>query len=232
MELFQSLIMMLSLVVILMSRLSLSPRQIEHKELNIGYLLIFCEGRTEENYLKYFSNIINRTKYNDIVIEINTASGNAMTVLNYANDFLSKEDNHRKYSNYEKYLVFDCDDPPNVQEVISNALKSENEYNLLISNPLFEIWLLMHLEDVSTPLSKKNIYKHMEYHLNLEDNTYIKQKDNNGIIRKIINNESLKSAIDNAKTLESIYISKNKSFKSNISELNPYTNVHAWLNSF
>lgn len=102
----------------------------------------------------------------------------------------------------------------------------------MISNPLFEIWLLMHLEDVSTPLSKKNIYKHMEYHLNIEDNTYIKQKDNNGIIRKIINNESLKSAIYNAKTLESIYNSKNKSFKSNISELNPYTNVHTLIEQF
>lgn len=215
-----------------MGRLSLSPRQIEQKELNIGYLLIFCEGSTEENYLKYFSNIINRTKYNDIVIEINTANGNAMTVLNYANEFLSKEDNQRKYANYQRYLVFDCDDPPNIQEVISNALKSENEYNLLISNPLFEIWLLMHLEDVSAPLSKKKIYQRMEYHLNLEDKAYIKLKDNNGVIRHIISNESLKSAIQNAKTLESIYNSQNKSFKSNVSELNPYTNVHSLIEQF
>jgi hypothetical protein len=47
-----------------MSRIILPPRAVANKELNIGRLIIFCEGSTEENYLKYFSNIINQSKYN------------------------------------------------------------------------------------------------------------------------------------------------------------------------
>jgi hypothetical protein len=223
---------MLYLVVANMSRIILPPRAMANKELNIGRLIIFCEGSTEENYLKYFSNIINQSKYNDVAVEINTADGNAMTVLKYANDFLSKEVNQRKYNNYEKYLIFDCDDPPNVQEVISMALSSENEYNLLISNPLFEIWLLMHFEEVSSTLGKRTIYKKMEDHLNLDDKTYAKHKNDSGIIRQIISTESVKSAIDNAKTLEIFYNSQNKTFSTNLDELNPYTNLHTLVEQF
>lgn len=48
---------------------------------------------------------------------INT-EGNAMLVYKYAEEFLSDEEKQRKYDLYEKHLVFDCDAPANIQEVI------------------------------------------------------------------------------------------------------------------
>lgn len=56
-----------------------------------------------------------------------------------------------KFSHYAKYLAFDCDDSPNIQSVIMKA----KDYELLISNYLFETWLLMHFEDVKEKISKK-----------------------------------------------------------------------------
>ena len=108
---------------------------------NAGKLLIFCEGYTEYNYLDYFKKYLEnnlRTKYSDIVIEPINAKGNAMHVYNYAEEFLNENDNGSKYLYYEKHLVFDCDAPDNIQEVISLMRESENDYVLDYSNLLFE----------------------------------------------------------------------------------------------
>jgi hypothetical protein len=72
----------------------------------------------------------------------------------------------------------------------------------------------------------------MEDHLKLDDKTYAKHKNDSGIIRQIISTESVKSAIDNAKTLEIFYNSQNKTFSTNLDELNPYTNLHTLVEQF
>ncbi len=128
-----------------MGRTMLSPQRLsEIKKINIGHIIIFCEGKTEKYYFDYFAKIIKKNKYTDIEVVLETANGNAQSVLNYANKFMSDESNNQKYSTYGKYLAFDCDAPPDIQAVISSA----DEYELLISNHLFETWLLMHFEDV------------------------------------------------------------------------------------
>ena len=62
-----------------------------------------------------------------------------------------------RYSDHKRYLIFDCDAPKNIQEVINNAIGSEYKFNLLISNHFFETWLLMHFEDVCEKLTKKRL---------------------------------------------------------------------------
>ena len=57
-------------------------------------------------------------------------------------------------------LFFDCDAPDNIVEVIEQAKNSESEYHLLVSSLLFEVWLLMHIEELDgDPLRKKPIAK-------------------------------------------------------------------------
>jgi len=112
-----------------MGRTLLSPeRRSKIKKTNIGRVIIFCEGKTEKYYFDYFAEIIKKNKYTDIKVEIKTADGNAKTVLNYADNFLIEEKNNRKYSNYGKYLAFDCDDPTDIQEVI--CASQEGKYDL------------------------------------------------------------------------------------------------------
>lgn len=139
-----------------MGKTTLSPerRKAIRKE-NIGKQIIFCEGMTEKHYLDYFINIIHKNKFTDIRVETESANGNAKKVLKFAEEFLRQEENNRKYLNYKKSLIFDCDAPKNIQTVIGEMRAPEREYALLVSNYLFEIWLLMHFEIVSVKLSKK-----------------------------------------------------------------------------
>lgn len=128
-----------------MSRTQLSKQRLsETKRTNIGRIIIFCEGKTEKYYFDYFAEIIKKNKYTDIEVVLKTANGNAQTVLNCANEFMTNDECSQKFSNYGKYLVFDCDAPANIQAVI----QASEGYELLISNYLFETWLLMHFEDI------------------------------------------------------------------------------------
>lgn len=117
-----------------MGRTRLSAQRLtETRRTNIGRIIIFCEGKTEKYYFDYFSEIIRKNKFTSVKVEVETASGNATTVLNFANDFLADEEHNRVYNQYGKYLVFDCDEPPDIQTVITQAIQSGNQYNLLIS---------------------------------------------------------------------------------------------------
>lgn len=142
-------------------------RTVATKKKNIGRIILFCEGKTEKYYFDYFADIINKNtnKFNNVVVQTKSAGGNAQRVLNFAENFLSKESNNRIYENYGKYLVFDCDAPKNISSVISSASEPNKDYTLLISNHFFETWLLMHFEEVDEKLSKNITYQRLSSHL-------------------------------------------------------------------
>lgn len=176
---------------------------------------------TEKYYFEYFTDIIEKNKFNDVKIEIECADGNSSRVLRFADKYMSVEKNNRKYSNYKRYLVFDCDSPPNVQKIICAMMDSENKYELLVSNYLFETWLLMHFEDVNEKISKKEIYMRLSNHLNHD---YIKA--NKGTIREIIHNGNVEKAMKNAETLSQCYSKDGKEIYNSIGNMNPYSNVN------
>lgn len=82
-------------------------------------------------------------------------------------------------------------------------ISSTNNYEVVVSNFLFEIWLLMHFEIVEKKLTKGEIYRRLESHLR---NNY--EKANEGLIREIIQKGSVEAAIDNAESLAKQYIEK------------------------
>jgi hypothetical protein len=58
---------------------------------------------------------------------------------------------------YNKYVSFDYDAPPKIQNVIDEIVTSNKGYTLLVSYLVFEIWLLMHFENVNSEISKQKI---------------------------------------------------------------------------
>ncbi len=207
-----------------MARLQLSQQRVTAaKKLNIGKVILFCEGNTEKYYFDYFAQIINKNenKYNNVIIATEAANGNAQTVLNHSIDFLSIEANNRLFSNYGKYLVFDCDAPQDIASVITQAKANTNNYHLLVSNHFFETWLLMHFEEVDEKLSKRKTYERLSSHL-----TSQYKKGQKGRTREIILNGDLEKAIENARTLENKYIQLGKSIYDSIDDMNPYSNVY------
>ena len=207
-----------------MSRTQLSPqRRSETKEVNIGQIIIFCEGKTEKYYFDYFAEIIRKSKYNQIEVVLVSANGNAQTVLNCADRFMSDEENCHRFSTYGKYLAFDCDDPPDIQSVVKNS----KNYDLLISNYLFETWLLMHFEDVDSKLSKRQIYSRLKSYLHKGYS-----KGHKGKTREIIQKGDIEKAIDNARNLEQQYDRERKDIATDIVDMNPYTSVYKLIEIF
>lgn len=206
---------------------------IKPKPENAGKLLIFCEGYTEYNYLDYFRNYINnnlRIKYSDIVIEPINAEGNAMHVYNYAEEFLERAENASKYLYYEKHLVFDCDAPENIQDVIALMKNSENDYILDYSNLLFETWLVMHFQNLepNKDNSKRAIIKLMREYLDVNKYTK-KMKSSKGTIGKILGsngNEKIRAAIENAKLLEKHWKDTGKDIDKDITQMNPAVDIY------
>lgn len=206
---------------------------INPKPENAGKLLIFCEGYTEYNYLEYFRNYIDnnlRVKYSDIVIEPINAEGNAMHVYNYAEEFLEIAENASKYLHYEKHLVFDCDAPENIQEVIALMKNSKNDYILDYSNLLFETWLVMHFQNLEPDKdnSKRAVIKLMREYLGATKYTK-KMKASKGTIGKIVGsngNEKIRAAIENAKELEKYWRECGKDMDKDIIQMNPAVDIY------
>ena len=207
-----------------MARKTLSPKRLtEIKRTNIGRVIIFCEGKTEKHYFDYFAQIIRKNKFTDIEVVLETAGGNAQAVLNCANTYMCTEENNRAFSTYGKYLVYDCDAPPDIQIVI----RCSTDYELLVSNFLFETWLLMHFEEVDCKLTKRQTYTRLSDYLR---SSY--KKGHKGKTREIIQNGDIEKAIENARRLEEMYTSEGKSIFSNIEEMNPYTGVYTLVEQF
>ena len=200
---------------------------------NAGKLLIFCEGATEFNYLNYFKIYLEnnlKAKYSDIVLEPIDTGGNAKHVYDYAEAFLDNVQNAAKYSLYEKHLVFDCDAPENIQDVITLMISSKNEYVLDYSNLMFETWLIMHFMQLEPdiPLNKREIHRFMREYLQITKYSS-KVKAAPGTIGKILGtngNQAIRAAVENAKLIESHWQDRNIKFTENVTSMNPSVYIH------
>lgn len=217
-----------------MGMIKLTPREVATKEPSIGKIIIFCEGMTEKNYFDYFAKIINdgKNKFNEIKVEVlPPAGGNARRVFNFAEEFLNEKCNISKYQYYQKFLSFDCDAPDDIQNVINDMISSTNNYELLISNLLFETWLLMHFENVDLPLKKLNTLYKLAKALGMVGYTK-KHKNKSGLTRKVLNCGNIKKAIENAEILHKKYEDSGQTIKRDIKQMNPYTTVHKLVKEF
>lgn len=217
-----------------MGRLVNKERKITSpKPENAGRLLIFCEGATEFNYLSYFKAYLEhnlKVQYSNIVLEPINTTGNAMHVYNYAEEFLSQESNRRKYDLYEKHLVFDCDAPDNIEEVLSLMQSSQNEYIINYSYLLFETWLLMHFIILEPPVrySKRKVYETIREFLGV-GRYGSSQKADIATIKKLLSNDGnrkIRNAIENAKRLDEYWSAKGMLIPNNIKDMNPSVSIH------
>lgn len=217
-----------------LGRLVNGERKIKNpKPENAGSLLIFCEGSTEYNYLSYFKAYLEhnlKAHYSNIVLEPINAEGNAMHVYNYAEEFLADDTNSSKYDLYEKHLVFDCDAPENIEEVLRLMSSSENEYIIDYCNLLFETWLVMHFMILTPEMNtgKSKMYGAMRDFLDV-DNYGSTEKADVGTIKKLLSddgNKRIRDAVENAKELERHWTEVGKAIPDKIKEMNPSVSVH------
>ena len=94
---------------------------------------VFCEGESEKEYV----NLLKR-KYR-IPIEIKSKVEGSGITERSINNFKKQSPTHSKD---QTFLIYDMDVP-----VVVERLSSIKNVNLILSNPCFELWLLLHYKD-------------------------------------------------------------------------------------
>jgi len=190
----------------------------EASKLPKSVIIIACEGKTEENYFKIFSSKNKIIKVKDISVEIlekqeaSDTKSAPMHVLNLLDEYAR----HYQIDNDELWMVIDRDRQNNSKKQLEEIINSckKNNYNIALSNPCFELWLLLHVRDLSEYddltiikikankriSSSKKSKRFIEKELSLTVGGYKKGKVDTSIFLRNINN-----AIKRAKQLDLSY---------------------------
>lgn len=147
--------------------------------------LVICEGETEAGYL----NLI-RKWYKSPVRIISHIEGTSIT-----QNLVDRHVRELKISGSDKvntFLMYDMD-VPTINEKL-NACNAE----LLLSNPCFEIWLLLHVKDQKSALTSGAVLKELKKSASIWSN-YSKAAYTD--TQKIFLKEHISIAISRAKAL-------------------------------
>jgi hypothetical protein len=112
-------------------------------------ILIVCEGHATEP--DYFRSLRHELRAGPIDIKINDESGVPKTVVERAVELKKdaertakrEKDSNRRYD--EVWCVFDVDTHPNLPAALQQV--AANGIHVALSNPCFELWILLHFED-------------------------------------------------------------------------------------
>jgi RloB-like protein len=112
-------------------------------------LLIVCEGaNTEPQYFIQFAEV-----HRNAIVDVDLAPerGVPLSVVREAKRLKNQAISAAKregdpYLRYDSvWCVFDVDEHPNVPEAL--AMARQNGLNVAVSNPCFELWLILHLRE-------------------------------------------------------------------------------------
>ena len=142
---------------------------------------VFCEGETEEAYIKYL-----RSAYR-LPIEIDSKVAGNEVSDRYITNYKQQKTIHAKD---KTFLIYDCDVEPVLQK-----LKKIKDACLLYSNPCFEIWYLLHYQNQTAGLTSDECVSKLKNHISGYKKGFFDDK----LKAKMINNKS--ESISRAKAL-------------------------------
>jgi hypothetical protein len=141
-------------------------------------ILIVSEGsRTEPNY---FKEIREEYRLHTANVEVQPSGfGTApIQVVKYARDLFTSGDRHKHIPPraFERvYAVFDRDEHESYFNALSlaesldsklrNDLRQPVRFLAVASVPCFELWLLLHFEDIKSPLHRDEVLRRLKGHL-------------------------------------------------------------------
>lgn len=141
-------------------------------------ILIVSEGsKTEPNY---FSEIRSAYRLHTANVEVQPSQhGTApIQVVQYAQDLFEQGDSHKNIQPraFEQvYAVFDRDDHISyfdalqLAESLDGKLKNDAKqfirFQAITSVPGFELWLLLHYEDIQAPIHRDDVMRHLKKHI-------------------------------------------------------------------
>jgi hypothetical protein len=130
-------------------------------------ILVVCEGRaTEPEYFKGFAKACRNPR---VTVRIAPEHGVPRTIVEAARDRKDEAENRAERENDDNLAydsvwgVFDIDDHPNVGE--AKKMARDNNISLAISNPCFELWLLLHFRESPGMQHRDKIREKLKRHL-------------------------------------------------------------------
>jgi hypothetical protein len=214
---------------------------------NLYTFLIFCEDETSEyEYFKFFET--DKIKINIFQNQKNSIE-NVIKAITYCNNNGIIDCNNNVIEGFEIWCVYDRDtfiDDPNFEETktkfnIASSTADLHKINLAWSNDSFELWVLLHLKeitDLNDYLHRDNYYEFLENYFKNKENknerlelilshstfTYKRDMKKRKNFIEVVRNEILpytEIAIERSKNLASIH-----SHKEDLTNWCPCTLVH------
>ena len=175
-------------------------------------ILIVCEG--EKTECNYFRRLRKELRLASVDIEVKHRGSAAFRAVEYARELKGNRANSL-FSDYDKtWCVVDVECPP--QKSLDKAVIHAKNYqiDLIMSNPCFEYWLLLHFEKTSSHMTAKKTLQRLKKHLP----GYSKSDDD---WFRVVHQET-EEAIKRAKAI----LKENGWEMDNLKECNASTHVH------
>jgi RloB-like protein len=146
-------------------------------------LLIVCEGeKTEPHYLQEIKNEYRLSTAN-VQVWPSEKGTESTQVIEFAEELFHDGDRQKGIEprSFDRVItVFDRDDHATYHNALAkssaldakrlkNDLKEPVHFEAVASVPCFELWLLLHFEDVQTPTRRDEVYKRLKVHLPIYD---------------------------------------------------------------
>lgn len=141
-------------------------------------ILVVCEGsKTEPGYLAEIRTEC-RLHTASVVVRHSETGTAPIQVVEYAQELFEKGDRHRKIQAraFEQvFAVFDRDEHPSYLAALQlahsldgrlrNDARQSIRFQAIASVPSFELWLLLHYEDVQAPLHRDEVMRRLKQYL-------------------------------------------------------------------
>lgn len=169
---------------------------------------VYCEGKSEEQYLKMLIQKYNAGNVHAQHIKVDSLgeSGERLIIAAYKKGMYNKQS--------QIYVVFDRDDKNNHDLRKCQQVAKSHQVKILLSSICFEIWILMHFEPVMKSYQRDHLFD------KLSGSKYFNQDYRNfkGSSYKQYLFDNVDKAMHNA---DELYAQN-----SNMISDNPYTNFH------
>ncbi len=145
---------------------------------NHDRILIVSEGgKTEPNYFNEIRTVYRLpTAY--IMVQPGQLGTAPIQVVEYAEQLFNEGDLHKRIrpKSFEQvYTVFDRDDhesyfaalerAKSLDKKLKNDMKQSTRFQAIASVPSFELWLLLHFEDIQAPIHRDEVMRRLQEHI-------------------------------------------------------------------
>lgn len=183
-------------------------------------IYIFCEGTTEEIYLRHFEN---RT-YNVEIIPVDSKHTDAFGIVSFAKEYIRKEKLDLELGD-RGYCVFDSDPKsnPDIKKTF-DVLYGCREKGLyeIFSNPSFEVWFVLHFREAPHGLTAIQMKHEVK---KLVADTYPNYSETTDVYDFLLPRQG--QALKRAKVLHKSQQEVHKTVHSH--ECNPYTDIFEFI---